>query len=637
MYTTYAKILKIYFLRIKVFCVLFLINCSFGYLYSQDNIANSDFDLTKQVVYFKTKDTSLLTTEVIDSFKCDYFKPLPYSRLSFWCEDEIFWFIVKIPKTYSPGSYFLQIAIRHVHSIKVYFLDSKLKLIKEFDEVGDQYVFKQRVVQAPEFAFPVQLIDTSSYFLFKFHNPWRKIVSTKILLFPESKFVEEISKKQVFFAFVAGIWSFAFLIVCTIILFSGTFKYLVFLLHFITLIVYQLAFSGMGFQYVWSDFPLFNIYTYYFILVSSSVYMYFLYQYFLADTLKSNFVKWCFLGNVVLSSLFMLLVFYHASYRTDIYVLLSKLMYSTVLFYTLFFGFVLFWYLLSRKNILAFLLVMANFFSIIAGILIGLAGMNMIYKSYVFDQLLLILFSTDLLVLLVYIAIQTKNKYNEFLTHKLKLSEMVIEQQQAKLERQNLLSEERARIASEMHDDLSSGLTTIRYLTNKALEKGSREELGHIRRIADQSKSLIASLAEIIWAMNSSQDDLENLLSYTRRHISEMCEEFSIKLNWKSDVDSLEGIMISGERRRHFFLVVKEVFHNIIKHAHATEVLVDFRFQEGILYFDISDNGRGFDKNQLIDSGNGLQNMERRMKKLQGKFSIVKIEKGTKVTLEFVP
>ena len=608
-----------------------------GCLYSQDNKSNYDFDLTGRVVYFKTTDTSLRIAEVIDSYKCDSFKPLPDARLSFWCEDEVFWFIVKIPKTYSPGSYFLQIAIRYVQSIKVFFLDSKLKLIKEFDEVGDQYVFKKRVVQAPEFAFPVQLIDTSSYFLFKFHNPWRKIVSTKILLFPESKFVEEISKKQVFFAFVAGIWSFAFLIVCMIILYSGTFKYLVFLLHFITLIVYQLALTGMGFQYVWSDFPLFNIYTYYFILVSSSVYMYFLYQYFLSDTLKSKLVKWGFLGNVVLSSLFMILVFYHALYRTDIYVLLSKLMYSTVLFYTVFFGFVLFWYLFTRKNILAFLLVMANFFSIIAGILIGLAGMNIIHKSYAFDQLLLILFSTDLIVLLVYIAIQTKNKYNEFLTHKLKLSEMVIEQQQAKLERQNLLSEERARIASEMHDDLSSGLTTIRYLTNKALEKGSREESGHIRRIADQSKALITSLAEIIWAMNSSQDDLENLLSYTRRQISEMCEEFSIKLKWKNDSNNLEGIVISGERRRHFYLVVKEIFHNIIKHANATEVEVDFRFQDGIIYFDISDNGRGFDKSQLNNAGNGLQNMEKRMKKLQGKFAIGKIDKGTKVTLEFRP
>lgn len=189
-----------------------------------------------------------------------------------------------------------------------------------------------------------------------------------------------------------------------------------------------------------------------------------------------------------------------------------------------------------------------------------------------------------------------------------------------------------------MHDDLSSGLTTIRYLTNKALEKDcTREESGHIRRIADQSKALITSLAEIIWAMNSFRNNVRKLLSYTRRQISEMCEEFSIKLKWKNDSNNLEGIVISGERRRHFYLVVKEIFHNIIKHANATEVEVDFRFQDGIIYFDISDNGRGFDKSQLNNAGNGLQNMEKRMKKLQGKFAIGKIDKGTKVTLEFRP
>jgi len=603
---------------------------------AQEKGTNSDYDLTEQIVYFKTRDTSLQIEQIIDSFKCAYFKPLPSRKLRFKGDSCYIWCILDIPVSYNHGLHIFEIENKLINSIKLYITDGEFNLIKEYKEIGDKYKFNERILKSPEFSYPVNLDAFSNFLIFRIYNPWRKINSTKVSIIPIDKYIEKINNKQTFIGIILGIWFFVSLIVILIILNSGTLKFAIFLVHFTTLIVYQLTISGLGFQYLWSNYTIFNSYTYYFIIFGSALYFYYLYKYFIFEVLKLKLIQRLFFANIYFSLFFIILFINYQSIPSKYYPPLSILMYSTIVFYIILFAIVLIWFSIRANNLLGYLLFGANLFSIIAGLIIGLSGLNYIDRNYEINQIILILFTMDLFILLIFIAIQTKNKYSEFVSQKIQLQELVIEQQQTKLEQQNLLSEERSRIASEMHDDLGSGLTTIRYLTDKALETSHKEDKTQIKRISEQSKALINNLGEIIWAMNSSQDSLDNLLSYTRRYLSENCDEFGIKLIWNRPVAEAAGIVISGEKRRHFFLVVKEAFHNIVKHAKATEVMVDFRLNEGVLYFDISDNGEGFDMSLLKNVGNGLLNMEKRMKKLNGSLTIIHLKQGTKLTLKFV-
>jgi two-component system sensor histidine kinase DesK len=65
--------------------------------------------------------------------------------------------------------------------------------------------------------------------------------------------------------------------------------------------------------------------------------------------------------------------------------------------------------------------------------------------------------------------------------------------------------------------------------------------------------------------------------------------------------------------------MVKEIFNNIVKHANATEVSctfsVDHEFE-----IRIHDNGKGFVKQEA--SGNGLKNIEERIKFLSGTWEL---------------
>jgi signal transduction histidine kinase len=76
---------------------------------------------------------------------------------------------------------------------------------------------------------------------------------------------------------------------------------------------------------------------------------------------------------------------------------------------------------------------------------------------------------------------------------------------------------------------------------------------------------------------------------------------------------------------------VKECLHNIVKHSGATEVSFSVELNNRMQIF-IHDNGKGIDFNNQRMFSNGLDNIEKRMKEIEGKVSFIN-DHGTKVLL----
>jgi NarL family two-component system sensor histidine kinase LiaS len=58
-----------------------------------------------------------------------------------------------------------------------------------------------------------------------------------------------------------------------------------------------------------------------------------------------------------------------------------------------------------------------------------------------------------------------------------------------------------------------------------------------------------------------------------------------------------------------------------LKHAQASQVDIQFNYQQSQLNIIFEDNGKGFDSGKQV-SGIGLRNIEARVKKLQGELQI---------------
>jgi len=201
-----------------------------------------------------------------------------------------------------------------------------------------------------------------------------------------------------------------------------------------------------------------------------------------------------------------------------------------------------------------------------------------------------------------------------------------------KLEKQQAICQERKRISADLHDDVGSGLSRIMLLTELVKKEAKKPETRkEAEKIVAISNELSSNIDEIVWALNSNNDYVENLTAYIRRYAAEYFENSSIRL--KIDVPSkMDNIPISGEHRQNIFYTVKEALHNIMKHAEATEAGLSFTLKHDELSIVIKDNGKGFPKRKSDRFGNGLNNMRNRMKNINGTLSIEN-HMGTMITL----
>lgn len=190
--------------------------------------------------------------------------------------------------------------------------------------------------------------------------------------------------------------------------------------------------------------------------------------------------------------------------------------------------------------------------------------------------------------------------------------------------------EERERISADMHDELGSGMTAIRLMSEIARNKMKENTPAEIEKISLSADDVLNKMNAIIWSMNSSNDTLDNLVSYIRAWSLEYFENTPVTCQVHTP-EQISEVEILGDKRRNIFLCLKETLNNILKHAEATQVGIDIETGESLV-IRISDNGKGIDLGNLRQFGNGLKNIARRMESIGGQFDI-KNDDGTVTTL----
>ena len=191
--------------------------------------------------------------------------------------------------------------------------------------------------------------------------------------------------------------------------------------------------------------------------------------------------------------------------------------------------------------------------------------------------------------------------------------------------------EERERISADMHDELGSGMTAIRLMSEIARNKMKENTPIEIEKISNSANDVLNKMNAIIWSMNSGNDTLDNLISYIRSYALEYFDGTPIDCK----VNTLENIpsqQLTGDKRRNIFLCIKETLNNALKHSRASLITIDIELNHQ-LKISIVDNGVGIDLQNLRQFGNGLNNIGRRMQSIGGTFKIEN-NNGTVTTLE---
>ncbi len=201
--------------------------------------------------------------------------------------------------------------------------------------------------------------------------------------------------------------------------------------------------------------------------------------------------------------------------------------------------------------------------------------------------------------------------------------------------------EERQRVARELHDGPAQSLSNISFkaeiclkLIDKDIDKAKMEMQilrGHIHDTIGETRELIYNLRPM------SIDDL-GLVPTLERYIDkvESINNFSIQLNIQY-LDNLQSENVQKINSLTLFRIVQESLNNIQKYAKADEVIIDLIFCNRYTEIRITDNGCGFDVNQikkdpLTHTGLGVSIMQERVNLLAGKFVLSsKMGQGTSI------
>ena len=199
----------------------------------------------------------------------------------------------------------------------------------------------------------------------------------------------------------------------------------------------------------------------------------------------------------------------------------------------------------------------------------------------------------------------------------------------------------RTRIASDLHDDIGSSLSQIAILSEVVTARvapASAEIAEPLARIGTLSRESVDAMGDIVWAISPHPGTPIHLSQRMRRLASDLLPAPDIHLQFESTDESQARLRV--ETRREVFLIFKEALHNIVRHAHATDVAIELTIGRRLLRLVIRDNGMGFDARRDADTessgaGQGLRSMKRRAAAIGGRLSIASTPRGgTTITLD---
>lgn len=203
----------------------------------------------------------------------------------------------------------------------------------------------------------------------------------------------------------------------------------------------------------------------------------------------------------------------------------------------------------------------------------------------------------------------------------------------SKIDNQNKLQEQRLNISRDLHDNIGAQLTfiissvdNIKYafdITNEKLDN-------KLSNISSFAKDTIIELRDTIWAMNSNEITFEDLETRINNYI-EKAKEAKDQISFSVAIDTkLKDQKLSSVQGMNIYRTIQEAVNNAIKYANANVVSINAKRSNGKTKITIQDNGIGFDQ-ATIEKGNGLQNMQKRIEEIGGKFHISSSNEGTKI------
>lgn len=190
--------------------------------------------------------------------------------------------------------------------------------------------------------------------------------------------------------------------------------------------------------------------------------------------------------------------------------------------------------------------------------------------------------------------------------------------------RQLAVSEERRRLARELHDAVTQSLyclTLFAEAGQRALHDGNLEEVStNLTELGQTAHSALNEMRVLLHELRPLALETEGLLEAIQRRLDAVERKVGIKAYLIAE----HGLKLPSFVEQELYRIIQEALNNMLRHASAQTVSVSIQTSSNVLTLKIADDGVGFDYETMAQKGGlGLESMHERASGLDGVLRVI--------------
>ena len=199
--------------------------------------------------------------------------------------------------------------------------------------------------------------------------------------------------------------------------------------------------------------------------------------------------------------------------------------------------------------------------------------------------------------------------------------------------RYSAVTEERQRLARELHDAVSQQLFAISMTATalgRTMEKDFERAKRQVALIEEMASVAQSEMRALLLHLRPVHLEGKPLAQGIRDLIRELRSKVSIDIAFEID----EDIVLNKGVEDHLFRIVQEAFSNTLRHSRADRLEVKLQRRKDVVRLYIRDNGVGFDMDEKKHTSYGLDSMRERVNEIGGSFDLISAPgKGTRIEI----
>ncbi len=593
-----------YFYLVRLIIYIFF-TCFLCPLFSEGQIVvfdnNKEFDYKTSNIKYSVQDGIHISDSALNEVLNQKWNPYLKHNVKLENKEQTIWFKIPIKSTSQNAVDFLEIKEPLVNFVQVWIV-KKGVVIKRFEKTGDHLSFFSRPIAYANFVFPFKEIQLNEYEVIVATDKRHTTKSIPLYFYSESEFTSQVQLINLLKGFLLGLVSILFLYNLYLAIIANKKVYIWYGIYLFFILIYFLMDMGLMFQFLYPNAPRFHDvlrvgaiafsivpFTFFinhflqfeknkpvFILINNILMILFVITFFLGinNSISGDFKSqqfWIGLNGII--SPFIIIVLMIES----IYALIKKIPFSN--FTTISVGgFVSmsFIFLLHEKRIIE-----DNFFT---------------------NNIINICISIEILLMTLAIAYR-------FNMYKKEAEKLVSEKNEIQ---QQLLTaviknkeQEMQRLSSILHDTVGARISAIRlnmeYIIGLKTLKSKDVEIQaltlEVSKVADEIRNFSHQLSPLLLKKNGVIKTIYDL-------VKSINNANKIQIQFES-LGSENTLFFQYELM--VYNIVQELIQNMIKHAKASEGIVQIILEKDIISLFVEDNGIGFIENEIKDGLGFLQ------------------------------